>query len=265
MTIAVVPATSQARDRNEAECCAVPLGDSSCPPWCLSHADSPVEGVSHTRLIASLIAGVSSIQIAVVQHERAGRDLCLETTIYISVHSGREPTRLTLEAADLLVDVLERAGRDRTQSGMSVVLGLPAFSALPRSLSSGNGEWLTPLIQALREAINTILSTRRTPCPPWCCDEHSAPFDTQHGSEIYGVELSHYPYWVNNECYASPLLAALRQDSIDSAPIVALTGPDGGTEVLMTLDEAEDAGKMLLELVASGKSALPPGSCDKPE
>ncbi|MBB5774039.1 hypothetical protein [Nonomuraea jabiensis] len=175
MTIAVVPATAQARYRNETECRDVQLGDSSCPPWCLSHAESPAGGVSHTRLIANLIAGVSSIQIAVVQHERAGRDLCLEPTIYISVHSGREPTRLTLKAAALLVDVLERAEWDCTQSGMSVVLGLPVFSALPRSLSSGNGAWLTSLVQALREAINTILGTRRTPCPPWCCDEHLEP------------------------------------------------------------------------------------------
>jgi hypothetical protein len=137
------------------------------------------------------------------------------------------------------------------------LLDLPALSALPKSMTVGDGAWIEPLARALREGHNTLLGCRRTPCPTWCQEEHGQPYDAQHSSEIYGVELSRYPYWVQNACHASSMLLALYQDPGDRAPVVGLTGPDDSRGDVLTLDEAEELAQALHQLVAMGRTALP--------
>ncbi|MFB4285028.1 hypothetical protein ACBJ59_57865 [Nonomuraea sp. MTCD27] len=125
---------------------------------------------------------------------------------------------------------------------------------MPKSLSAGDGVWLAPLAQALRHAHNTILSTQRTPCPSWCREEHKAPFDVEHSSEVLAVELKHYPYWAGNECYSSSVLVALRQDSANLPPVIGLSGPDDCPGDVLTHDEAEDLARNLLQLVSASRA-----------
>ncbi|MEU5881205.1 hypothetical protein [Spirillospora sp. NPDC047279] len=195
-----------------------------------------------------------SIEISVVQHEDAAGHFS-DPSVYLGVHSTGEMriVRLTLESAYLLSHVADDTPRSRAFSDISALLRGAGLGDL--QLSKEDAGWVHRFPIALRHVANKIRKCLSTPCPPWCVEDHRAPQDTLHVADGLAVLLSRYPYWANGECCASPVTVGLRQDFDDPAPIVVLSGPDNFTEIDLNLDEAEQLGRHLLEVVDQGRAS----------
>lgn len=101
---------------------------------------------------------------------------------------------------------------------------------------------------------------RRADCPPWCVEEHHAPFDKEHASKIYGVELDAHPYQVQCpggkwETWRHSILAAVAKDSADMPAYIEMTGQNDQAVSRMTAGEADQLAGILRRLAATLRGA----------
>lgn len=264
MTVIDAGKPDEAREENQADPSgANAAAAANCPSWCQTHVDHSAEGVSHCRLIEEIAvreAECWTLEVSVIQ-ERVG-GVSSDPAVYIGNRAIREHEviRHTPESAHVLAGLVDAAVRNRACAGLLGELGGDVLPHLPLKGNNGEIEWLERLPIALRLAAHAITDLKRSLCPSWCVEEHTLSFDTLHMAAGIAIPLSRYPYWVKGECFFAPALVGLRQDWDDRAPAVALASHDDAAEELLTLDEAEDLGSSLLQMVAIARGQESPSN-----
>lgn len=100
-------------------------------------------------------------------------------------------------------------------------------------------------------------------CPSWCAsgDHTQAPAaeDRAHWSEFHEIELTLHDQVPMVDGSTSPdrVIAVLEQEEHEQAPKVRQITAQGHDQLVMTLDEAERLGRILMDLVEESRTPVP--------